>query len=113
VIGLGRPLVWQPDFPRRLLAREADRVEDLDAQLRLAERGWLSPASRGVAGRALNAFAAQSWYYCQIFRLAEGRAADLSQGPLSALFEYVTDELGKAWRMHRAWASTNRGGPAR
>jgi 2,4-dienoyl-CoA reductase-like NADH-dependent reductase (Old Yellow Enzyme family) len=113
VIGLGRPLVWQPDFPRRLLARATDRVEDLDGRLRLAERGWLSPASRGVLGRALNAFAAQSWYYCQIFRLAEGRAADLSQGPWSALLEYVADELGKAWRLHRAWAPENRSGHTR
>jgi len=108
VIGLGRPLCWQPDFPRRLLAREVDRIENLDARLRLRERGWLSPTSRGVAGRTLNAFAAQAWYYCQLFRLADGRPADLELGLLSSLTEYVGDELRAAWRMRLAYRNESK-----
>jgi 2,4-dienoyl-CoA reductase-like NADH-dependent reductase (Old Yellow Enzyme family) len=93
VIGLGRPLCWQPDFPRRLLARELDRIERMEDRLRFAERGWRSPSSPFTAAKVLNAFGAQSWYYCQLFRLADGKPADLERGMLSTLAEYLRDEL--------------------
>jgi 2,4-dienoyl-CoA reductase-like NADH-dependent reductase (Old Yellow Enzyme family) len=102
-IGLGRPLCWQPDFPRRLLSREMDSIENLDARLRFADRGWRSPTSRFTAGRALNAFGSQAWYYCQLFRLAAGRPAEFDLGVFAALREYLGDELSQAWRMHRAY----------
>jgi 2,4-dienoyl-CoA reductase-like NADH-dependent reductase (Old Yellow Enzyme family) len=102
VIGLGRPLCWQPDFPRRLLDREADCVERLEDRLRFAQHGWRSPTSGLVPARVLNAFASQAWYYCRLFRLADGRPLDLSQGLLSALFEYLGDELRSARRLRRA-----------
>jgi 2,4-dienoyl-CoA reductase-like NADH-dependent reductase (Old Yellow Enzyme family) len=103
VVGLGRPLCWQPDFPRRLLAREVDRVERIEDRLRFAERGWRSPTSRLLLARILNTFGAQSWYYCQLFRLADGRPADLDRGMLASLGEYLRDELATARRMHRAF----------
>jgi 2,4-dienoyl-CoA reductase-like NADH-dependent reductase (Old Yellow Enzyme family) len=103
LIGLGRPLCWMPDFPRRLLARESDRIDDLDARLRLRERGFWSPQSRFVVGKALNAFAAQSWYYCQLFRLADGRPPDLELRPLAALREYVAAELRAARATRRVY----------
>jgi 2,4-dienoyl-CoA reductase-like NADH-dependent reductase (Old Yellow Enzyme family) len=93
VIGLGRPLCWQPDFPRRLLAREVDRIERMEDRLRFAERGWRSPSSSFTAAKVLNAFGAQSWYYCQLFRLADGKPADLERSMLSTLLEYLRDEL--------------------
>jgi 2,4-dienoyl-CoA reductase-like NADH-dependent reductase (Old Yellow Enzyme family) len=93
MIGLGRPLCWQPDFPRRLLAREVDRVERMEDRLRFAERGWRSPSSPFTVAKVLNAFGAQSWYYCQLFRLADGKPADLERGMLSTLVEYLRDEL--------------------
>lgn len=93
VIGLGRPLCWQPEFPRLLLAGETDHVESLDDRLRFAARGWLSPASPLTAARVLNAFGAQAWYYCQLFRLADGQPADLRRGMLPSLAEYLADEL--------------------
>jgi hypothetical protein len=82
-----------PDFPRRLLAREIDRVARVEDRLRFAERGWRSPSSRFTAAKVLNAFGAQSWYYCQLFRLADGQPADLERGMLSTLVEYLGDEL--------------------
>jgi 2,4-dienoyl-CoA reductase-like NADH-dependent reductase (Old Yellow Enzyme family) len=103
VIGLGRPLCWQPDFPRRLLAREVDRVERIEDRLKFAERGWRSPASGLLPLRILNTFGAQSWYYCQLFRLAEGRPAELDRGMLASLLEYLRDELATARRVHRAF----------
>lgn len=93
MIGLGRPLCWQPDFPRRLLAGETDRAERMEDRLRFAERGWLSPASPFTAAKVLNAFSAQAWYYCQLFRLADGEPPDLGRGMLSSLAEYLADEL--------------------
>jgi hypothetical protein len=56
-----------------------------------------------VPARILNVFAAQAWYYCQIFRLADGRPPEPDRGLLPALAEYVGDELAAARRMHRAF----------
>jgi hypothetical protein len=47
----------------------------------------------------LNTFGAQSWYYCQLFRLADGQPADLERGMLSTLVEYLGDELRTARRV--------------
>jgi len=93
MIGVGRPLCWQPDFPRRLLAGAVDHAERVEDRLRFADRGWRSPSSRFTAMRALNAFGAQSWFYCQLFRLADGKPADLERGMLSSLIEYLRDEF--------------------
>lgn len=103
MIGLGRPLCWQPDFVRRLLAREVDEVERIEDRQRIRDRGWLSPTSPLTAVKILNTFGAQSWYYCQLFRLADGKPADLDRGIVSTLREYLADELSTARRMHRAY----------
>ncbi len=103
VIGLGRPLCWTPDFPRQLLARDVAGIECVEDRLRFATRGWRSPSSPLMPARILNVFAAQAWYYCQIFRLADGRPPDLGLGLAAALAEYLRDELTAARRMHRAF----------
>ena len=99
MIGIGRPLCWQPDFPRRLLSREVDGIERIEDRLKFAERGWRSPASPLLPVKVLNTFGAQSWYYCQLFRLADGQPADLERGILSTLVEYLGDELRTARRL--------------
>jgi 2,4-dienoyl-CoA reductase-like NADH-dependent reductase (Old Yellow Enzyme family) len=101
VVGLGRPLCWSPAFARELLAGTVDGIADMDARLRLRERGWMSPQGRTIVARALNAFGAQSWYYCQLFRLADGKPADLDRSVYSTLREYLVAEL-------RAAAATRR-----
>jgi hypothetical protein len=103
MIGIGRPLCWQPDFPRRLLDRSTDGVERVEDRLNLRASGWLSPASPVVPIKMLNAFGAMSWYYCQVFRLADGRPADAGRGILSTLREYLADEHATARRMHKAY----------
>ena len=102
VIGLGRPLCWQPDLPRRLLAREVDEVPRIEDRLKLRQRGWLSPASPSTTIKILNTFGAQSWFYCQLFRLADGAPVQQDRGILSTLVEYLRDEFTTARRMHRA-----------
>ncbi len=103
MIGLGRPLCWQPDFVRRLLAREVNAVERIEDRLRLRDRGWLSPTSPLTPIKMINTFGAQSWYYCQLFRLADGKPADLGLGMFAALKEYLIDEISTARRMHRSF----------
>jgi 2,4-dienoyl-CoA reductase-like NADH-dependent reductase (Old Yellow Enzyme family) len=106
MVGLGRPLCWQPDVPRRLLAREVEGIERVEDRLKLRDRGWLSPTSPIVAFKMLNTFGAMSWFYCQIFRLADGKAPEMNRGIVSTLVEYLRDELATARRMHRAYAET-------
>jgi hypothetical protein len=101
LIGLGRPLCWQPDFPHRLLAREIDHVERIEDRLHFANRGWRSPTSSLLAARMLNVFAGQAWYYCQLFRLADGQPPDLERGLLSSLAEYLRDELSRGAALKR------------
>jgi 2,4-dienoyl-CoA reductase-like NADH-dependent reductase (Old Yellow Enzyme family) len=103
VIGLGRPLCWQPDFPRRLLGRESDAIERIEDRLRFADSGWRSPTSPLTMMKVLNAFGAQSWYYCQIFRLADGHGPQRDLGLMAAFREYLADEIATARRMHRAY----------
>ena len=104
MIGLGRPLCWQPDAPRRLLAREVEGIERVEDRLKLRDQGWLSPTSPVVAIKMLNTFGAMSWFYCQIFRLADGKPPEMNRGIASTLVEYLRDELATARRMHRAYA---------
>jgi 2,4-dienoyl-CoA reductase-like NADH-dependent reductase (Old Yellow Enzyme family) len=103
VIGLGRPLITDPAFPRRLLAGEVDSIPSEDRRLRLRERGWLAPSSPWLAARALNAFAAQAWYYCQVFRIAERGVPQPDLGVGAALREYVTAELRAAYATRKAY----------
>ncbi len=103
VIGLGRPLCSKPDFPRQLLAGEVAGIDRLEDRLKFASRGWRSPSSALMPARILNVFGAQAWYYCQIFRLADGRPPELDRGLLASLAEYLGDELASARRMHRAF----------
>jgi len=103
VIGLGRPLITDPAFPRRLLAGEVDGISSEDRRLRLRERGWLAPESPLLMARALNAFAAQAWYYCQIFRLAERGVPQADLGVAAAMREYVASELRAAYATRKAY----------
>ncbi len=103
VVGLGRPLCCEADFPRRLLAGEVDEVPRYEDRLRLSESGLFSPTSPLTLFKVLNTFGAQSWFYCQLFRMADGKEPDLGRGILSTLREYLGDELATARRMHRAF----------
>jgi len=103
VVGLGRPLLTDPAFPRRLLAGEVDGIASEDQRLRLRQRGWLAPESPWLAARALNAFAAQAWYYCQVFRIAEHGVPQADLGVGAALREYVASELRAAYATRQAY----------
>ncbi len=102
MIGLGRPLCTEPDVPRRLLSGEISAAPQHEKHLRLGASKWLSGASPIFFIKLVNVLGAQGWYYLQLFRLADGKAADPRLGMLAALFGYLWDEQATAWRMRRA-----------
>lgn len=109
VIGLGRPLCTDPDFPKRLLAGETVEAPRFEKTLKLGNSRWLSGASPIFVIKILNLLGQQGWYYLQIFRLADGLQPKRDMGILSAFFAYFADELKTAWRMRRARRQLNAG----
>lgn len=87
MIGVGRPLCAAPDCVADLLAGRIDALPRFEDALAIGPawlRGLLGPHSPVKTLRALNAFAAQAWYYTQIRRLASGAAVETDLGPLRA-----------------------------
>jgi 2,4-dienoyl-CoA reductase-like NADH-dependent reductase (Old Yellow Enzyme family) len=102
VIGLARPLVTEPDLPRRLLTGATLAGDAIEQRLHLRDRGWLSPTSRWLPARVVNVMGAQAWYYHQIFRLADGLEPDLDRGVMRSFSGHLLDELKTAWRSRRS-----------
>ena len=102
MIGVGRPLCTDPDTPRELIEGRIDRVVSHEQRLRLADRGWFSPASPLMPLKMINVLGAQAWYYQQIFHLADGEPVDLNMGVLGAFGRYFGDELSTAFRLKRS-----------
>ena len=97
LIGIGRPMVVDPDAPRRLLegARELDRYEE---RLRLGP-GFFSQRSSSKMVRAINGFGALYWQYQQLRRIGRGQAADMKLGLLKALMAERREQ--EAWMARR------------
>lgn len=97
MIGVGRPLCAAPDCVADLLAGRIDALPRFEDDLRIGP-DWLAsilgPHSPIKTVRALNAFAAQAWYYTQIRRLAAGDAVETKLGPLRAFI--MEDRENKA-----------------
>lgn len=99
VIGLGRPLVSEPDCARRLLAGEIDALPAHERVLGQRGNSWLA---RLDVMAYLRAFSGVSWYYIQIFRLADGLAVNPRLGSVKSLLMYLWDEQRTAFYMRRA-----------
>jgi 2,4-dienoyl-CoA reductase-like NADH-dependent reductase (Old Yellow Enzyme family) len=100
VIGLGRPLCVDADFPRKVLSGVTRQAPDVESKLRIGP-GILGPASPVAAIKAINGFAKIGWYYEQIYKLADGLEPDLSLGALRALLTYEKTEKAKARALQR------------
>jgi 2,4-dienoyl-CoA reductase-like NADH-dependent reductase (Old Yellow Enzyme family) len=100
VIGLARPLCGMPDAPARLLKGAIDRLPSYEQEIRLG-RGRLGPNSPLILAKALNVWAIQAWFCCQIFRMAEDLAPDLNLGAWRALLRYQGRELSAARKLKR------------
>ena len=102
VIGLGRPLCTDLDTPRDLLEGRIDKTVCHEDHIKLAQRGFFSPASPLMPLKVINVLGGQAWYYQQIFRLADGKEADPDLGILKAVGAYVKDELTRARGVKKA-----------
>jgi 2,4-dienoyl-CoA reductase-like NADH-dependent reductase (Old Yellow Enzyme family) len=99
VVGLARPLCLLPDAPAGLLSGALDRLPAPELFLRLA-RGRFGPNSPIVLMKALNVWAIQAWFCCQIFRMADSLDPDPKLGAWRALMRYQRLEL-RAARLRR------------
>jgi 2,4-dienoyl-CoA reductase-like NADH-dependent reductase (Old Yellow Enzyme family) len=75
VIGLGRPLAVEPDFPRRLLAGETDRISSL--------------TSKRVGLRKLDGMAETVWYTTQLWRMGDGKDPATERAAALGLGHYL------------------------
>jgi hypothetical protein len=97
MVGVGRPLCAAPDCVAELLAGRIDALPRFEDDLAIGPawlRGILGPHSPVKTLRALNAFAAQAWYYTQIRRLAAGAPVERDLGPMRAFL--MEDRENKA-----------------
>ncbi|MBK6636902.1 MAG: NADH:flavin oxidoreductase/NADH oxidase family protein [Rhodocyclaceae bacterium] len=94
MIGLGRPLCFDVDSVRQLLAGQRDTLDRWERQLRLGP-GWLGPSSPLILIKVLNGFGATYWYYQQFRRIGSGQHPDAG---LSVLFALISElRAQKSW----------------
>ncbi len=94
MIGLGRPLVIDPEGANKILSGEVTSLFSRDDDLVIGS-GLLSPRSPISFLRDLNAWGSLGWYYEHIYSLADGKNPDLSLSAFKALLSYDKTE-GKA-----------------
>jgi 2,4-dienoyl-CoA reductase-like NADH-dependent reductase (Old Yellow Enzyme family) len=94
MIGLGRPLVIDPDGANKILSGQSTSLFSRDDDLVIGS-GLLSPRSPISFLRDLNAWGSLGWYYEHIYSLADGKNPDLSLSAFKALLAYDKTE-GKA-----------------
>lgn len=75
MVGVGRPLCADPDCVAELLDGHIEALPRFEDRLAIGP-GWLGPGSPFKLVRTINGFAAQSWYYQQIRRVAAGGAVE-------------------------------------
>jgi len=100
MIGLGRPLCVDPDFPAKILSGELQKAPDVEQGLRIGP-GIFGLNSPIAAIRVINSFAHIGWYYEQIYRLADGLKPDTSMSVLRALLAFNRTEKVKARELDR------------
>lgn len=91
MIGLGRPLVLDPDGAGKILSGEKDSLFSRDDDLVIGN-GLLGPRSPISFLRDLNAWGSLGWYYEHIYSLADGKKPDLSLSAFRALLAYDKTE---------------------
>lgn len=81
VIGLGRPMILDPDFPRRVIAGQVDGISDPEVR----------PGSAQMA-----------WWYEQIVRLSEGMEPDPAMTGSDAMTAFRAREAARleTWQAH-------------
>lgn len=98
VLGIGRPLVTDPHFVKRLFEGTVDEAEKQELKLNIGG-GFLGPASRSVTLKFMNVFGQMGWFYMQLLRIGNGREADYRMGALRGLFGHLFNEYKTAFRI--------------
>ena len=94
-IGLGRPLCYDTDLPKRLLdgtSSEAPRIED---ELALGSGRLLGQSSPFKMVRLINGMGAANWFMYQLLRMGRGQEPDMKLGVFGA-FRKLQGEDRKA-----------------
>jgi 2,4-dienoyl-CoA reductase-like NADH-dependent reductase (Old Yellow Enzyme family) len=91
LIGLGRPMVIDPDVPNKIISGELIKLFSRDDDLVIGS-GLLSPRSPISFLRDLNAWGSLGWYYEHIYSLADGKKPNLLLSPFRALLAYDRNE---------------------
>jgi 2,4-dienoyl-CoA reductase-like NADH-dependent reductase (Old Yellow Enzyme family) len=98
VIGIARPLCIDPELPRKLLAGDVDELPAPEKGFRLGP-GWLGPHSANDLVKAANGFAAMSYFYRNIIRMADGRTTKANMNLWGALVRHQLQERSDAKRI--------------
>lgn len=101
VIGIARPLCVDPAIPAKLINGEIEKAPSYEKSLRLGP-GIFGPTSKIDTMRALNGFAVMAFFYQNLFRLADGRAAKEKMALLPAFLRQQRHELKAAKALKRA-----------
>ena len=91
MIGLGRPMVIDPECARKVLVGEVARLVSRDDDLVIGN-GLLGPRSPISFLRDLNAWGSLGWYYEHIYSLADGKSPDLKLSAFRALLAFDRQE---------------------
>jgi 2,4-dienoyl-CoA reductase-like NADH-dependent reductase (Old Yellow Enzyme family) len=91
MVGLGRPMVIDPDCARKILAGQVTRLESRDDDLVIGN-GLLGPRSPISFLRDLNAWGALGWYYEHMYSMADGKEPNFSLSAFRALLSYDRTE---------------------
>jgi len=101
MIGIGRPLCIDPAAANKLLAGELDELPAPENGFRLGP-GWLGPHSSSDLIKAANGFAAMSFFYRNIIRMAEGKPTKRRMSLWGALVRHQLQERSDARRVEGA-----------
>ena len=91
MIGLGRPLVLNPEGANDILEGRVDRLESRDDDL-VVGTGLLGPRSPISFLRDLNAWGSLGWYYEHIYAIADRRPIDRALSAFKAPLRYDRTE---------------------
>jgi len=98
MIGIGRPLCIHPDAANKLVTGEWNELPSPEKHFRLGP-GWLGPHSSNDLVKAANGFAAMSFFYRNIIRMADGKPTRERMNLWGALIRHQLQERSDAKRM--------------
>ncbi len=91
MIGLGRPMVLDPDAAKKILSGAVETLFSRDDDLVIGS-GLMGPKSPIGFLRDLNAWGVLGWYFEHIYSLADGEDPDTSLSAFRALLSYDKTE---------------------